>query len=190
MTENHLENKIMVIGMSAFVLAIGILSIKIFEEEFDPIPWLTLIIGGTFGLVITIIANNRSQQVLTFISNAEQERQSTAKRTIINNAKEIEQSVKYYFETINGKTLSTQEKKDLLNTFLQRFKVLISFSQNQTPTLGNSILKDELEKIENHLKLFNDLLLVLEYSNEEKFESNISKLSEYSKKLMDVLNKI
>lgn len=190
MTENHLETKITVIGISAFVLTIGILSIKIFEEEFDPIPWLTLIIGGAFGLAITIIANNRSQQVLTFISNAEKERQSTTKRTIINNAKEIEQSVKYYFETISGKTLSTQEKKDLLNTFLPRFKILVSFSQNQTPALGNSILKDELEKIENYLKLFNDLLLVLEYGNEQKFESNISRLSEYSRKLMKILNKI
>ena len=190
MNETHLETKIMVIGMSAFVLIIGILSIKIFTIEFDPIPWLTLIIGGVFGLVITIIISNRSQQVLTFISNAEQERQMSAKRTITNNVNEVKQSVKYYFETINGKTLSTQEKKDLLSTFLPRFKVLVTFSQNQIPVLGNSTIKDKLEKIENYLKLFNDLLLILEYSNEEKFEKNISNLSEYSEKLTKMLNEI
>ena len=190
MSEKHLETKIMVIGMSAFVLIIGILSIKIFETEFDPIPWLTLIIGGAFGLAITIIISNRSQQVLTFISNAEQERQISAKRTITNNINEIQQSVKFYFETINGKNLSTQERKNLLNTFLPRVKVLVTFSQNQTPALGNYILKNKLEKIEEHLKLFNELLLILEYGNEEKFEKNILKLSEYSKKLAETLNKI
>ena len=42
MTETHLDTKIMVVGMSATVLIIDIISIKIFHTEFDPIPWLTL----------------------------------------------------------------------------------------------------------------------------------------------------
>lgn len=89
MADTHIETKIMVVGTSTLVLIIGILSIKIFDTEFDPIPWLTLIIAGAFGLTITIIISNRSQQVLSFISNAEKERQASAKRIITNNVNEI-----------------------------------------------------------------------------------------------------
>lgn len=88
------------------------------------------------------------------------------------------------------KKISAQKKKELLNTFLPRFKVLVSFSQNQTPTLGNSIIKNNLEKIENYLKLLNELMLVLEYGSEEKFENNILNLSKYSKNLSETLNEI
>ena len=190
MSLNSLKTQIIIIEVISLLLAVGVFLIKIFEETFDPIPWLTLIIGGSFGLTITVIANNRSQQVLTFIKNAEQERQLTANRSINNHAKEIAKLTKYYFEIINGRLLDTKEKKDLLNTFLPRLKTLTAFSQNLTPTLGNFILKKDLEKVEEYLKLLNDLLLILEYGSDTKFENNICKLSEYSNKFVITLGKI
>ncbi len=190
LSKDHLDSKIMMLGMSSLVLIICILSIKFFYEHFDPIPWLTLIIGGAFGLSIAIIANTRSQQVLTFISNAESERQITTKRTLTNNTNEIKQLVKFYFETINEKQLRTKEKRKLLNTFLSRLKILLVFSYNSTYALGHLILKEDVKKIEEYLKLLNDLLLILEYGDDIKFKNNIIKLSDYSKKLSKILNKI
>ena len=187
---NPLKTQIIIIEVISLLLAVSVFLVKIFEETFDPIPWLTLIIGGSFGLTITVIANNRSQHVLTFIKNAEQERQLTANRSINNHAKEIAKLTKYYFEIINGRLLDTKEKKDLLNTFLPRLKTLTAFSQNLTPTLGNFILKKDLEKVEEYLKLLNDLLLILEYGSDTKFENNICKLSEYSNKFVIALGKI
>ena len=190
MSLNPLKTQIIIIEVISLLLAVSVFLVKIFEETFDPIPWLTLIIGGSFGLTITVIANNRSQHVLTFIKNAEQERQLTANRSINNHAKEIAKLTKYYFEIINGRLLDTKEKKDLLNTFLPRLKTLTAFSQNLTPTLGNFILKKDLEKVEEYLKLLNDLLLILEYGSDTKFENNICKLSEYSNKFVIALGKI
>ena len=187
---NPLKTQIIIIEVISLLLAVSVFLVKIFEETIDPIPWLTLIIGGSFGLTITVIANNRSQHVLTFIKNAEQERQLTANRSINNHAKEIAKLTKYYFEIINGRLLDTKEKKDLLNTFLPRLKTLTAFSQNLTPTLGNFILKKDLEKVEEYLKLLNDLLLILEYGSDTKFENNICKLSEYSNKFVIALGKI
>ena len=173
--------------MSSLIISIGILSIPIYYDVFDPFPWLTLIISGTFGLTITLIVNTRSQKILDYLNSSERERQVTAIRTIKNNAKEIEQSVDYYAETIKNKTITTEQKRELLKTFFPKFKTLIALSHNLTPSLGNLIQDVKLNKIENYLKLLNDLLLILEFGNNETFENNIPNLKDYSMNLNKVL---
>ena len=190
MSKNHLETKLMILGMSSFVLMIGVLSLKLFVDKFDPIPWLTLVIGGAFGLAVAIIMNNHSQQVLLFINNAEKKRQLIANRTIVNNVEEIKQLSEFYFEIIRGKSLSVCDEKKLLNTFLPRFKTLITLTQNVLSLSGNSIPKNSFEEIEKCLRLLNDLILILEYGNNIKFKNNILKLSEYSQKLSGISAKI
>lgn len=190
MSKNHLETKLMILGMSSFVLMIGVLSLKLFVDKFDPIPWLTLVIGGAFGLTVAIIMNNHSQQVLLFINNAEKKRQLIANRTIVNNVEEIKQLSEFYFEIIRGKSLSVCDEKKLLNTFLPRFKTLITLTQNVLSLSGNSIPKNSFEEIEKCLRLLNDLILILEYGNNIKFKNNILKLSEYSQKLSGISAKI
>ena len=187
---SRLSTQMVVIGSSAILLCTGILTIPFFHNGFEPIPWLTLIVGGVFGLAITIISSRKAQKVLDFINNSEKERQTITKRIILNNILEIQQSAQYFFDTIKDKDLTSQDKRGLFGTFLPKFKTLISSSQISTPSLGNSISSTDIEKIEKYLKLFNDLFLILEYGNDDQFENNISQIKDYSQKLIDKLNKI
>ena len=187
---NRLGIQMVVIGSFAVLLCIGILLIPFFHSNFEPIPWLTLIVGGVFGLAITIISSRKAQKVLDFINNSEKERQTTTKRIILNNILEIGQSAEYFFDTIKDKDLTPQDERALFGTFLPKFKTLISSSQISTPSLGNSISGSDVEKIERYLKLLNDLFLILEYGNDQQFKNNISQIKDYSQQLINILNEI
>lgn len=180
--------KIILIGVFALLSCIMVLLIPIPDKAFDPVPWLTLIVGGAFGVAITIIANTRSQVVLDFLKNSERERQIATKRRILSDAHEIQQSTRLFFDTISGRQLTVAQKKDLLMSFLPRFKVLTSLSQNAIPSLGNLLPSDDMEKIEACLKVLSDLLIILELGNDDHFKNNIAKLDEYSKNLVEKLN--
>ena len=187
---NRLSIQMVVIGSFAIVFCIGVLIIPSFHKGFEPIPWLTLVVGAAFGLAITIILSKKAQKILDFINNSEKERQTIAKRIILNNVLEIQRSSKYFFDTTVDKDLSTQEKRALFATFLPKFKTLITSSQIFIPSLGNSISSRDVEKIEMHLQLLNDLFLVLEYGNEHQFENNISQIDNYSQTLIKKLKEI
>ena len=149
-----------------------------------------MVVGAVFGLAITIILSKKAQKILDFINNSEKERQTIAKRIILNNILEIQQSSKYFFDTIADKDLPTQEKRALFATFLPKFKTLITSSQIFIPSLGNSISSRDVKKIEMHLQLLNDLFLVLEYGNDHQFENNISQIDNYSQTLIKKLKEI
>lgn len=185
-----LGGQISLIGILTSILCIVVLFVSIPDKKFDPVPWLTLIVGGAFGVIITRIINTRSQAVLDFLRSSEKERQIATKRKIFNDVCEIQQSTQLFFDTISGRQLTVAQKKDLLIVILPRFRVLTLLSQNATPSLGNLLPSDDVKKIEDGLKVLSDLLTVLELGNEDHFENNIARLGEYSKNLVDRLNKI
>ena len=150
--------------------------------------WLTLIIGGTFGLTITVITSKKSKEVLNFLNNSERKRQYTAKRTILNNACKIQQLSTFFFESIRGKQLSIKQKKSTFKTFLPKFNQLVYLSQNSTSSLGNLFSDEDVKRIEDHLKVLDALLMILEHGNEIQFETNIGHLIPYSKNIIDELN--
>lgn len=186
-----LDVQLSVVAASAFTISIGVLSLPLAIDGFDPIPWLTLIIGGTFGVIVTIIVNQRSNIILGFLEKSEKERRRIALGTIKNNADVIHDSSTLYFDILSRNDgITVSEKKELLKTFLPRFKVLLSLIQGSMPALADSIDSEKNENLENNLNLMNDLFTVLEFGDDEQFENNISKLHEYSNNMITTLNEI
>jgi len=139
-----------ILGISTLIVGIGIMSLKIVDENFEPIPWMTLIIGGAFGLAITIIVSSRSHKVLDFLAKAEKEKRKVAIRTIKNNLKEIKELSDLYFDTINNQGVTTVQKRKAIRTFLPKFNTFISICQGTTPTLSDYITTENLQKLETN----------------------------------------
>lgn len=176
--------------MSTFVFCIGIYSLKIPFSDFEPVAWLTLIIGGSFGLGITIIVNARSNVVLLYLSNAEDEKRNLAFRTIKKNLEEIRELSKLYLDTIDNYTVTSKQKRDALRTFLPRFNTFLSICQGTTPMLGDIISKENITKLEKNFSLLNDLFTILEFGTNQQFETNVQNLKIYSNNAVEFLNKI
>lgn len=188
--DSHLTNKMAILGMSTLVVGIGIMSLKLLNNDYDPIPWMTLVIGVAFGLAITIIVSSRSQKVLDFLANAEEEKRKVAIRTIKNNLKEIKELSDLYFDTINNQGVTTVQKRKALQTFLPKFNTFISICQGTTPTLSDYITTENLQKLETNFTLLNDLFTILEFGTDQQFDANIINLQRYSENAVNFLNEI
>lgn len=186
----QLPSKLAAIAMVTFVLCVMTFLINQQFPNFDNIAWSTMIIGGGFGLAVTIIVSARSDLVLHFLQNAEEKRRKLAVRTIKNSLESIQKSSDLYFETINGTTAPTQQKRDALRTFLPRFNTLLSICQGTTPSIGDFISKENLDILENNFQLLSDLFTILEFGSDSQFEFNIGKLDEYCKNAISFLNEI
>lgn len=185
-----MQNNLTVLLSSSFVVCLIFVFITWEIQDFDPIPWLTLIISGTFGLLITIIISSRSQKLLDFLATSEEEKRSTALRTIKNNINSINELSKLYFETVEKIGITSDEKRKSFNTILSTLKESLKLCQSSSPSLGKLIITSKLKTLEKHFDLLNDLFLILEHGSEDQFNNNIKNFKEYSEKVVNFLNKI
>lgn len=190
MNDNNLQQKLTVLLSLSFVICLGFVFLSWILTDFDSIPWLTLIISGTFGLFITIIITSRSQKLLDFLAKSESEKRSIALRAIKNNAKSIADLAKLYFESINKHDIDTTEKRRAYNTISSTLKESLTLIQNSIPLLGKLITKKKLEELERHVDILNDLFLILEHGNEEQFINNIANFKTYSNNVVEFLKKV
>jgi len=190
MNDNNLQQKLTVLLSSSFVICLGFVFLSWILTDFDSIPWLTLIISGTFGLFITIIISSRSQKLLDFLAKSESEKRSIALRAIKNNVKSIADLAKLYFESINKQDIDTTEKRKAYNAISSTLKESLTLIQNSIPLLGKLITKKKLEELERYVNVLNDLFLILEHGNDEQFVNNITNFKTYSNDAVKFLKKV
>lgn len=185
-----METNLTVLLSSSFVVCLVFIFFAWTIGKFDPIPWLTLIISGTFGLLITIIVNTRSQKLLDFLATSEEKKRSTALRTIKNSINAINELSKLYFETTGKPNINTHEMRKSFSVILPTIKESLKLCQNSSPSLGKLITTSNLKTLESHINLLNDLFLILEHGNDKQFENNIKNFKEYSENVVIFLDKI
>jgi hypothetical protein len=190
MANNRIQNNLTVLISSSFVICLIFIFTPLAIQDFDPIPWLTLIISGTFGLLITIIVNTRSQKLLDFLADSEEEKRSTALRTIKNNINSINELSKLYFEAVEKIGITSDEKRRSFKAILPTLKESLKLCQNASPLLGKLVVTSKLETLEKHFDLLNDLFLILEHGSDNQFDNNVGNFKEYSKNIAVFLDKI
>ena len=190
MADNKIQNNLAILLSSSFVICLIVIFTPSFIQNFDPIPWLTLIISGTFGILITIIINTRSQKLLDFLATSEEEKRSTALRTIKNSINSINELSKIYFEAVNKEKIDFNEKRRSFKMMLPSLREFLQLCQNASPLLGKLVDTSKLEILERHFGLLHDLFLILEYGSEKQFDSNIENFKKYSENITSFSNEI
>ena len=187
---NNLQRDLSVL-FSATIIPIALTLLIGYEiDKFDPIPWLTLIIGSVFGVAVVIIVNSKSENVLNALRKSDTDKNNFAKFVLITNFKQLRKLSENYFETINKSTPSTNEKKTLLKTILPSITSFMNICEISLPNVGNLLTQENITEINSRFILLHKLIILLESGSDKIFEDNICNLDEYTKNTLKYLEEI
>jgi len=189
-TNNHLERNLTVLFSTSIIPVIIVLWVGYEYAKFDPIPWLTLIIGSIFGLSIAIIVNTKSEQILKQLKKSEEDKTTFAKFILISNFQQLRRIVEIYFETINDSTPSTTEKKTLLKTILPSIISFLNLSETTLPNVGYQLTQANITEINSRFIMLHKLIILLESGSDTKFEENLPNLNTYTENTLNYLNEL
>lgn len=184
--------QILIIMMAAVFFFIVFLSIiPHFINNFDPIPWLTMVVGAAFGLIIAIIVNHNSNEALGFLKKSEIRRRQIGLTIIEFAIKDLIDSREIYFKILKrSNELKTREKRVNFQRFLPTFKGVLARIHDAIPLLSESIDHKLHKQVERSLLKLSILFIILESGSDDKFEKNIEKFPIYSSELKTRLDKI
>jgi len=176
--------------MATLVPIIGLFWIDYEIPDFEPITWITLIIGSAFGLAITIIVSSKSQMVLNLLEKSEREKKNFAKLTLKNNYNQLRKIVESYFETVSSSTATIKDRRLALKAIMPALNTFMNICETCLPNIGDLITTTELKQVNRRFVILHKLLMILEYGSDEQFNSSIQNLDNYTKETNEVLEKI
>ena len=188
--DSNLVPKIIFLCGTAAIPIIFVLSLGYDVEEFNPIPWLTLIIGAVIGIAVAIIVSTKSENILTCLTKSEKDKKEYAKFILTSNFKQLRKLVENYFKTINESNPTTREKRTLLKTILPSVSSFLNICEIALPNVGNQLTRENITNINNHFIKLHILLIILGAGSDTKFETNLSNLDSYTEEALNDLEEM
>jgi len=185
--DSNLVPKIVFLWGTASISIIFVLSFGYDVEEFNPIPWLTLIIGAVIGIAVAIIVSTKSENILTHLKKSEKDKKEYAKFILTSNFKQLRKLIENYFQTINESDPTTSGKRTLLKTILPSVSSFLNICETALPNVGNQLTRENITKINNHFIKLHQLLIILEAGSDAKFETNLPNLDSYTEEALNDL---
>lgn len=185
-----LKRDISVLAMLSFVVILIVVWIGYFFNSKDTITWVTLIIGSSFALAITIIISEKSERMLSLLEKSENEKKEYAKFIVRSNFTQMRKLVDNYFDTIRSSVTTIKQQRVALLSILPSLKTFLNICEISLPNIGNFISKEVLEEINTRFVIIHKLLVILESGSDLQFEENISNLNNYTKSSKDFLDKM
>ena len=189
-TKNNLQRNLSVLFSTTIIPIVIILWLGYEIINFDPIPWLTLIVGSVFGISVAIIVNSKSEKVLNALKKSDEDKNKFAKFILINNFQQLQKLSEKYFETINETPSTTKEKKNVLKIIIPSITSFMNICEISLPNVGNLLTHENIKEINNRFILIHKLIILLESGSDEIFENNINYLDKYTKNALKYLEEI
>jgi len=189
-TKNNLQRNLSVLFSTTIIPVVIVLWVGYQITDFEPIPWLTLIIGSVFGITVAIIVNSKSEKVLSALKKSDEDKNKFAKFILISNFKQLQKLSEKYFETINETSSSTKEKKNVLKTIIPSITSFMNICEISLPNVGNLLTQENIEEINSRFILLHKLIILLESGSDKIFENNINNLDKYTKNTLKYLEEI
>ena len=187
---SDLEKKLTVLFSSTIVPIALLLWIGAEVDEFDPIPWLTLIVGSVFGLSVAITVSDTTSLLLQRLSASEEDKTNFAKFILISNFEQLQKIVTKYFETINETSVDTRQKRKLLTIILPSITTFLNICVTILPNVGNKLSNDDITKMNSKFIQLHKLIVILDSGSDEKFDENILNLGIFTKEGLSDLQKM
>jgi len=185
--DSNLGPKIVFLCGITAIPIIFVSSIAYDVEEFEPIPWLTLIIGSAIGIAVAIIVSIKSENILKRLKKSETDKKEYAKFILTSNFEQLRKLIENYFQTINESDPTTSRKRTLLKTILPSVSSFLNICETALPNVGNHLTRENITKINNHFIKLHQLLIILEAGSDAKFETNLPNLDSYTKEALNDL---
>lgn len=183
LAENDLERKLTILFSSTFVVGISIFWIGFEIDDFDPMIWIPLLIGSSFGFAVTIIASEKSQSILKILHKSENEKKDFSKFVLQSNFEKLNGLLKTYLKTMNENKSSDTDKRIAFKVISPSLNTFLNICESTLPNIGDKINRNELKKINEQFSIIHRIFLILESGSMEQFIENVSNLENSVKSL-------
>lgn len=176
--------------MVAFVVVLIVIWIGFIFNSRDIITWVSLIIGSSFALAITIIISEKSERMLSVLEKSENEKKEFARFIVRSNFTQMRKLVDNYFSTIGLSETTIIQQRTALLSILPSLKTFLNVCEISLPNIADLISKEVVEEINTRFVIIHKLLVILESGSDSQFSENISNLNNYTQSSKDFLDKM